>query len=285
MSSIKFQTVTRDSLLTRLDFRTKLVMMIIITLMAFLWESPITGGILTLIVGIACLLAGVRIGYLSTLFKLTFPFYIFLLIIMGLFNVDQVKLLTSKEVLTPLFSTPETWPIFANLTFSQEGIMYGVNIILKTLTMVLVLPLGIFTSDINQIVIGLVRLNVPYKIVFIISSTLSFFPQLFSSVQAIIEAQKLRGLDLDKMNLFSRFKVYSTVAVPLILNAMNQSQMLEVVLQSKAFSGSSQRTYLQEAKLTSLDKILMFSFVLLFLIAIILYFGFGVGKFAWLIYD
>jgi energy-coupling factor transport system permease protein len=285
MSSLKFQTVSRNSLLTRLDFRTKLVMIVIITLIAFLWESPITGGILTLIVGIACLMAGVRLGYLATILKLTLPFYVLLLIIMGLFNVDQVKLLTNKEVLTPLVSTPETWRFLGGLTLSQEGTLYGVNVILKTLTMILVLPLGIFTSDINQIVIGLVRLNIPYKIVFIISSTLSFFPQLFASVQAILEAQKLRGLDLDKMNIFSRFKVYATVAVPLILNAMNQSQMLEVVLQSKAFSGSSKRTYLQETKLTTLDITLIGIFIGLFLLAIILYFGWGVGKFAWLLYQ
>ncbi|MGK7930568.1 MAG: energy-coupling factor transporter transmembrane protein EcfT [Microcystaceae cyanobacterium] len=285
MSSLKFQTVSRNSLLTHLDFRTKLVMMVTVTLIAFLWESPLTGGILTLIVGIACLLSGVRLGYLATILKLTLPFYVILLIIMGLFNIEQVKLLTNKEVLTPLISTPETWHFLGGLTISQEGTLYGVNVILKTLTMILVLPLGIFTSDINQIVIGLVRLNIPYKIVFIISSTLSFFPQLFASVQAILEAQKLRGLDLERLNLFSRLRVYATVAVPLILNAMNQSQMLEVVLQSKAFSGSSKRTYLQETQLTSLDLILMSLFIALFILVIILYFGWGVGKFAWLLWQ
>ncbi len=283
MSSLKFQTVTRDSFLTRLDFRTKLVMMVIITMIAFLWESPITGGILTLIVFGACLLAGVRLGYLATILKFTFPFYILLLVIMGLFNIEQVKLLMNKDALTPLLSLPKNFPLLGGLTFSQEGTLYGVNVIFKTLTMILVFPLVIFTSDINQIVIGLVRLNVPYKIVFIISSTLSFFPQLYSNVQSIIEAQKLRGIELEKMNIFSRFKVYSTVAVPLILNAMNQSQMLEVVLQSKAFSGSSQRTYLQEARLTSLDYGIIISFLLLLAIVLLLYFRFGVGKFAWLL--
>lgn len=285
MTTIKFQTLERNSILTSLDFRTKLVMMLVITAIAFLWESPITGGVLTLVVATACLLAGVRLGYLATIVKLTLPFYLLLLIIMGLFNVDQVKLLTNKEILTPLISIPESWPFLGGLILSQEGTLYGVNIILKTLTMILVLPLGIFTSDINQIVIGLVRLRVPYKIVFIISSTLSFFPQLFANVQAIIEAQRLRGLDLEKMNLFSRLQVYATVAVPLILNAMNQSQMLEVVLQSKAFSGSSRRTYLQDTRLSNLDKIIMMAFAVLLVAVIILYFGFGIGRFPWLIYD
>ncbi|MGB5772835.1 MAG: energy-coupling factor transporter transmembrane protein EcfT, partial [Crocosphaera sp.] len=51
---MKFETVDKKSIFTRLDFRTKLLMMAVITIIAFVWESPITGGILTLIVGTAC---------------------------------------------------------------------------------------------------------------------------------------------------------------------------------------------------------------------------------------
>ncbi|CCQ61272.1 Transmembrane component Cce_1531 of energizing module of predicted ECF transporter [Crocosphaera watsonii WH 0401] len=51
---MKFETVDKQSIFTRLDFRTKLLMMAIITIIAFVWESPVTGGLLTLLVGSAC---------------------------------------------------------------------------------------------------------------------------------------------------------------------------------------------------------------------------------------
>jgi len=285
MKNFKLETVSRNSIFTQLDFRTKLVMILVITLVAFIWESPITGGLLTIAVSLACFIAGVRMNYLATVFKVMIPFYIFLLLSMGFFNIDQVKALTHKTELTPLFIVPTTSVILAGAKMSIEGILYGMNIIFKTLTMVLVIPLGIFTTDINQMVISLVLAKIPYKIVFIFSSTLRLFPLLLEELQSIIDAQRLRGLAVEKMNLLQKAKVYATIAVPLILNSMVKSQKLEIILQAKAFSGNSNRTFLSESVLNQIDYIIIGSFVALFVLAMILYFGFGVGKFAWLIYN
>ncbi|MFN7715425.1 MAG: energy-coupling factor transporter transmembrane component T family protein, partial [Pseudanabaenaceae cyanobacterium] len=154
-----------------------------------------------------------------------------------------------------------------------------------TLTMVLIIPLGIFTTDINQMVISLVLAKIPYKVVFIFSSTLRLFPLLLEELQSIIDAQRLRGLAVEKMNLFQKARVYATIAVPLILNSMVKSQKLEIILQAKAFSGNSNRTFLSESILNKTDYIVMGSFIGLFVLTLILYFSFGVGKFAWLIYN
>jgi energy-coupling factor transport system permease protein len=284
MKALKFQAVKRDSFFSRLDFRTKMVIVVVITLLAFIWESPIAGGLLTLSVILACLLVGVNLKYLGTVLKIMLPFYIFLLLTMGFFNVEQVKLLTGKTELTPLLTLPSQWWLIGGAKMSVEGVLYGLNIIFKTLTMVLVVPLAIFTTDVNQMTVGMVRAKIPYKIVFIFSSTLRFVPLLLGEVQSIIEAQRLRGMDFEKMSWLRRGRVYATVAVPLILNAMSKSQQLEVVLQSKAFSGSSNRTYLHESELSAVDYAIMTFFILLFVVAMFLYFRFGVGKFPWLIY-
>ena len=211
------------------------------------------------------------------------PFYILIVIVMGLFNVAQVKTLLNVENLTPIFSVPQEWFWIGGLTMNQEGIIYGLNIVFKTLTMVLIIRLGIFTTDINDMVVGMVKANIPYKIVFIFSSTLRFFPLLLEEIQGILEAQRLRGLALEKMGILKKITVYATIAVPLILNAMAKSQKLEVVLQSKAFSGSSNRTYLHESLLTQTDYSCMIGFVLLLIVTTILYFQWGVGKFPWLL--
>ena len=281
---MKLQTVKYDSLFTSLDFRSKLVVMLSVTILAFLWESPIAGGILMLSVIASCVLAGVRLNYLGTILKVMIPFYIFLILSMGFFNVEQVKLLTSKSELTPLLSLPQTWWLIGGAKMSLEGTLYGLNIVFKTLTMILVIPLAIFTTDVNQMTVGMVRAKIPYKVVFIFSSTLRFVPLLLEEVQSIIESQRLRGLNFEKMGWLKKAQVYAKVAVPLILNSLSKSQKLEIVLQSKAFSGSSNRTYLHQSALTTSDYLLMTGSILLFVTAIALYFGFGIGKFAWLLY-
>jgi energy-coupling factor transport system permease protein len=277
--TMKFQTVERDSIFTRLDFRPKLFMMSVITIVAFIWESPLAQAILCAVILVACLFSGVKLRYLRTILLIMLPFYLLLLLTHGFFNVDQVKSLTGRAELTPLLAFPEGWWLIGGGSMSWEGFLYGINVILKTLTIILVVPLVIFTTDVDNMIVGMVRARIPYKIAFIFSSTLRFFPLLFSEIGAIIEAQRLRGLAMEKMNPIQRVSVYAKVAVPLILGAMVKSQQLEVVLQSKAFSGDPERTYLHESVLHTADYLLIVFFTLFLLAAIVLYAVYGIGRF------
>ena len=263
--SIKIQAIDQHSFFARLDFRPKIYMMFVLTIIVLIWESPVAQMAMAGIILGACLVSGVKMKFLRTVLIIMLPFYVLLLITHGFFNVALVKTLTGREVLTPIFSFPANWWLIGGATFSVEGFWYGVNTIFKTLTIVLVVPLVVFTTDVDQIIIGMVRAKVPYKLAFIFSATLRFFPLLFEETRNIIQAQRLRGLALEKMNIIQRVKVYAKVGVPLILGAMVKSQQLEIVLQSKAFSGDPDRTYLHESTLSSLDYAVLIFFSLLLL--------------------
>lgn len=280
----RFQTVERDSFFTRLDFRPKLLMVIVITLVAFIWESPITNGSLAFLIVLGCILAGVRLSYLRLMLKVLLPFYLVLLLIHGFFNDAQVMNLSDQASLTPVFTFPAHWRLIGGGAMTVEGLLYGLNIIFKTLAMAMVIPLAIFTTDINNVIVGMVRARIPYKIAFIFSSTLRFFPLLFEESQAIIQAQRLRGLAVEKMGPIRRIRVYAKIAVPLILGAMVRSQQLEIVLQARAFSGSPRRTYLHESTLHPADYALIAFFLAFFVAAMVAYFWLGVGSFGWLLY-
>ncbi len=279
-----YQTVDRDSFFTRLDFRPKLFMILSVTVVAFLWESPLAGGILTLAITLSALASGVKWSYIRTIYTLMGVFGLMLIFFHGFFNVTGVSRLLGTTELTPILSVPEAWRIIGGLQFTLEGFLYGLNALFKTLSMVLIIPLGIFTTDVNNMIVGMVRAGIPFKISFIFSSTLRFFPLLFEEINSIIEAQRLRGLAVEKMGLIKKATVYAKVAVPLILGALIKSQMLEVVLQSRSFSGEPDRTYLHESKLGNAEYV-VFAFFAIFLIgALVAYFVWGVGKFGWLIF-
>ena len=86
------------------------------------------------------------------------------------------------------------------------------------------------------------------------------------------------------MGPVQRVRVYGKVAVPLILGAMVKAQQLEVVLQSKAFTGDPNRTYLHESVLRTADWAAIIFFAAFFVVMLALYFWIGLGKFAWLIF-
>jgi energy-coupling factor transport system permease protein len=277
---MKFQTVERDSVFTRLDFRPKIYMMLVLTVVALIWESPVVQLSLAFLILIACFLSGVKMKFIRTILLIMTPFYLLLLITHGFFNISQVMSLTGKDELTILFTIPQNWWLIGGLNFSLEGFWYGINTIFKTLTIVLVVPLVIFTTDLDNIIVGMVRAKVPYKLAFIFSATLRFFPLLFSEIGMIVQAQRLRGLAMEKMNIIQRVSVYAKVAVPLILGAMVQSQQLEIVLQSKAFSGDPDRTYLHESILSRLDYTVLIFFTLFLIAAFVSWGVWGFGAFS-----
>jgi energy-coupling factor transport system permease protein len=162
---------------------------------------------------------------------------------------------------------------------TSEGLLYGLVVISRTLTLILILPVIVLTTDPNTLVVGLVRLRVPYTGAFVFSSALRFLPLVLSEATALIEAQRLRGLDLEKLGLWARGRAYARVAVPLVLGALIKSQQLEVVLQCKAFSGSAERTYLEPLELRTRDRVVIGTAALLMLVAPILRFGYGIGAF------
>jgi energy-coupling factor transport system permease protein len=277
---MKFQTVERDSIFTRIDFRPKIYMMLVLTIVALVWESPVVQICMATLILAACFLSGVKMKFISTILLIMLPFYLLLLLTHGFFNISQVKSLTHRDVLTPIFVLPRNWWLIGGITFSVEGFWYGINTIFKTLTIVLVVPLVIFTTDLDNIIVGMVRAKVPYKLAFIFSSTLRFFPLLFSEIGMIIQAQRLRGLAMEKMNIIKRISVYAKVCVPLILGAMVQSQQLDIVLQSKAFSGDPDRTFLHESVLSPLDYSVLIFFTIFLLAALISWGIWGFGAFS-----
>jgi energy-coupling factor transport system permease protein len=207
------------------------------------------------------------------------PFYAFLVLAQGFFAAPLILARTDRTGLTPLLTLPDHWCCVGGGVLSLEGVLYGLNIVFKTLTMMLGFALAIFTTDFNTMIVSLVKAGMSYKMAFILSSTFRFFPLLFEESRAIIEAQRLRGLALEQMGMFKRLRIYARVAVPLMLSALVKSQALEVVLQSRAFSSSEGRTYLHASELSREDYG-VFAFSSLFLIIVLVgYWVAGIGRF------
>lgn len=278
MTALTQAAIARDSLFTRLDIRSKLALLISITIIAFLWDSLVLQAALTGLVLLCSLMSGVRLRFIGLILRVLLPLAVILIITHGLFNVDYVRTLSGKKELTRLF--PLTLPILGRVPLSLEGTLFGINIALKSLTLSLIMPLVLLTTDVDNLIVGLVRARIPYKLAFIFSATLRFFPLLFQDISSIIEAQRMRGLAIEEMNFIRRIRVYARVAVPLVLSAMVKSQQLEVVLQAKAFSGTPARTYLHESRLHARDHVLILLSLALAVLSVWLYVARGVGRFA-----
>jgi len=273
MSTFEFGSAARHSPFSSLDVRAKLAILATTLILAFSWESPVLSG--TLACGVLLLWPLARLAGrdLKRLLFLMSPFLVIILLVHGVLNevVGRTTLLGPVPTWVPL--------VGGRLRVTSEGLLYGLMVISRTLALILILPVVVLTTDPNALVVGLVRLKVPYTGAFVFSSALRFLPLVLAEAAALIEAQRLRGLALEKLGLWARGRAYARIAVPLVLGALIKSQQLEVVLQSKAFSGSAERTYLVPLELHTRDRVVIGTSVAVVLLALVLRFIYGVGAF------
>ncbi len=252
-----------DSVVAKLDARVKLLMILAVLILVCMWDDPIYLAVLVLAVVALSVAGGVPFNYTWRMIMITLPFALILLLIHGFFN----RWYGATALLGPI---PQAVPLLGgNFALYREGTIYGIGMALRTYALMLVVPLVISTTDMNKLTLGLIAYRVPYKITFVFTMALRFAPLLLEELQAIRDAQALRGLDPSQMNFVRRLRVSAAMIVPLVLGTMTKSTQLEIALQAKAFSGSSDRTYLHEISMQLLDRIAAAALVIAPLVAIV----------------
>jgi energy-coupling factor transport system permease protein len=255
------ERIHRPSAFSRLDVRVKLLIMFLASTLIFVWDSVLFQAALFLVALGLAVSAHMDWRYLRRLVFALVPFICLVLIIHGLWNPMGA---------TALVTLPDWVPLIGGrLTLYWEGLVFGVMVSFRILTPLVVLPLVVMTTDVNELMLGLVRLRVPYKVAFIFSIALRFVPFIFSQIAAIQEAQRLRGVALEKMSFIRRSPLFAKLAVPLILGSLVKAQTLEIVLQSKAFSGDPNRTFMTELRMRAVDYAVLVAGVVLFVGAIL----------------
>jgi energy-coupling factor transport system permease protein len=85
-------------------------------------------------------------------------------------------------------------------------------------------------------------------------------PQINSSFEIIQDAEKVRGVNIEKMNLIQRLRNYVPLLVPLILAMLRSSDTMDIALESRGFGHQEERTSIDEATFRRIDYI---SFIVL----------------------
>jgi energy-coupling factor transport system permease protein len=247
--------------------------MFMVSTLILIWDNIFYQAAMFLVIMALVFSSHIDPGMVKKLFAVMIPFTIIMILIQGLWSpIGQ----------TPLLILLDPVPfIGGNLTLYWEGLVFGIMVAFRLLSPLFALPLVVMTTDVNDLVVTLTRLRIPFKVAFIFSITLRFVPFIFSEVGAIMEAQRLRGLAIEKMNFFRRIPVFASLLVPLILGSLLKAQTLEIVLQSKAFSGSPKRTFLNEnnIRLRSVDYVLLIGGFIFFIGAVITRLTLGWGGF------
>jgi energy-coupling factor transport system permease protein len=249
-----FLYLDRDTWVHRLDPRTKMLLLIGAFVLAFLFVNPLYG-----LVVLAIVLA---FGYAAqSLVNLKRIWFILLMI--AVMTVILWTLFGSGD--TPLF-----WLV------EQEALLYGIGAALRIDIMIVAGMIFLSTTRNEEIATGLVKLGIPYRFAFAVSTALRLVPTIAATGATIGQAQRSRGLDLESGNLIQRVRKNTPLLIPVFVSTIRSTNVFSMALESKGFGASPQRTYFLKIELTRRDVLVLVSFAALLVAALALRFaGYG----------
>jgi len=113
------------------------------------------------------------------------------------------------------------------------------------------------TTSPDHLGLALEKSRVPYEFCFAFTTAVRFVPVLAEEAQTIMDAQKARGLELEKGNFLKRVRNYIPILIPLIVNSIRRSLELAEAMESRAWGATKNRTNLYELKLHKGDYLLI----------------------------
>ena len=234
-----------DSLLHRLDPRTKIVLLFFFLAAIFVFDSPLAYAALTAFT--AALVAVSRVPFLLMLKAL-----------------KPLSWIIAFTFVIHLVSTPgdaffHVW--LFDLTW--QGAAKGFFIALRLALLILLSALLTYTTSPLALIDALETLMQPAKrvgvpaheIAMMMTIALRFVPTLIEEADKIMKAQQARGADLTEGSVIERVKGFVPVLVPLFISAFRRADDLALAMEARCYRGGVGRTQMKALRISSIDYV------------------------------
>jgi energy-coupling factor transport system permease protein len=246
MSENTLQYIDNNSIFHRADALSKLAWVLIVVVFTFQFQSAEARGVMLASLLILAIFFA-RIPFMAILRASPLIFGVALLL--GLFH---------------LFITPGTHILFSfgPLTATQEGLTKGLGFFFRLAIMVMASFMLIWTTDIRELMVGLVRLGIPYRYAFAIFMALRFLPVIQQEVDAVKSAHAIRGR-ASSSPIRHRFHLWQRYLFTVIVNGLRKAEGTALAIESRGFGAYPDRTYVKDFRWTFLGVLLMLLFIAL----------------------
>ncbi len=248
-----------NSILHRLDPRTKVVLLFFYLVLIFVCRSAASYAMLTALTVVLMLLSKVPMGTMLRSLKPLWWIILFTFVI-HLFS-------TPGEELAKVWIFSLTW----------EGIVEGFFISLRLVLLILLSSLLTFTTSPIKLTDAMEDLLSPFKrfgvpaheLAMMMTIALRFVPTLIQETDRIMKAQQSRGADFQNGSIAKRLKAFVPVLVPLFLSAFRRADDLAMAMEARCYRGGEGRTQMKALKVTSIDYV-AWGFTVLLIAAVII---------------
>ena len=241
------QYVPGKSAFHRLDPRSKIVFMLLVTFAILIVQNLWVAVAVLLTLVLFWGLARLPFSVVADLGKAMLGIVVFLFVVQALLYPGKTALI---QPVIPRFV-----PFIGGRgQVTLEGVLFALLLSLRLLAMVVVLPLVSMTTPVHVLTLGLVRMGLPYRLAYTVTTALNLIPILQVEAGVIRDAQRLRAFQVfEKGGFLDKLKAYPPLVTPLIIGAMRRAQLMAIAMDSRAFGASGNRTYIQDIRMRAGD--------------------------------
>ena len=237
-----------DTLIHKLDPRTKLLCVILYIVALFNAKGPLTYGIMIAVLAVCILISRVEWKALTRGLKPVY-FIVAFTAVMNMFFTNG----------TPV---ADVW-LVRHITW--EGIIAAVQMVLRIVMLIMGTFLMTYTTSPIALTDGLEHLLSPLKklrfpvheLAMMMSIALRFIPTLIEETDKIMSAQKARGADFESGNIFQRAKALVPILVPLFISAFRRADELATAMECRCYHGGEGRTKLNVLRYQTRDYLVL----------------------------
>ena len=189
--------------------------------------------------------------FMKTFLKTLFILSIFIFIMRGL-------LTSGAEIVWQ-------WGI---LKLTKEGLLEALNMVSKLFIFGGGILLFFSVTDIEDFVITLEDKGMSPEASYVVLSTFQTIPEMKKNAEAIMDAQKTRGVETEG-NIILRAKAFFPTLGPLILSSIASTEEKAITLEARAFSAQCKKTRLKEIQERNVDKFIRILCYIFIFVAVI----------------
>jgi energy-coupling factor transport system permease protein len=113
------------------------------------------------------------------------------------------------------------------------------------------------TTSLDELTQVMEWFRLPNYFVFTFVTAIQFVPVLLADFTQVIDAQRSRGLEINKGSIKRRFKNLVPVLIPVIVNALTRSDELAQAMESRGYGAVAKPTRMYVMKFTRLDYMVL----------------------------
>jgi len=177
------------------------------------------------------------------------------LVIAGEIEREWVKTLRGGIFFSVVIFTTNlvSFYFFRGRHLTSDMVEFALALTLRFLVLITSFSIFFLTTSPDKLSLALEKARIPYELNFAFITAIRFVPVLAEEAESIMDAQRSRGLELDRGNFLARIRKYIPILLPLIINSIRRSLELAEAMESRAFGASSSRTNLYELEMGRRD--------------------------------